>query len=84
MATDNTVRLKRLFMRGNYGPEFIRAAKDDLPMIFGRLSLLEEFYSHNAPGFSDRSRNLSEQLERPLPLPKRGVFGRLKSLLVGT
>ncbi len=68
--TDPTARLKRLYSKGNFGDEFIEASKDDLPLLFGRMELLEEFYGLNAPGLSDRSRNVHEQLSDPIPRQK--------------
>lgn len=66
MAKDISVRLKRLFAKGEFGPEFVQVAKEDFPELFGRLSLLEEFYYLNAPGNDERSRNLNGQLREPL------------------
>ena len=75
-------RLKSLYSRGNFGAEFIETAKDELPYLWGRMSLLEEFYSCNAPGNSDRSRMVSDQLGRP-QLVRRGILQRLREILVG-
>ncbi len=36
--------LKSSFFEGKFGEEFIELAKKELPHIWGRLSLLEEFY----------------------------------------
>lgn len=63
---DRTRRLKALLGKGAFGSEFAEAAREDLPLIFGRLALLEEFYYLNAPGNDERSRNLNTQLGAPL------------------
>ena len=63
---DITIRLKRLYGKGEFGPEFLKAVDEDFPQLFGRISLLEEFYYLNAPGNDDRSRNLHTQLGEPL------------------
>lgn len=78
---DRTVRLKRLMGKGEFGPGFAQAAREDLPQLWGRLSLLEEFYYLNRPGISERSRNLSDQLGQPLAPQRRGLIGRLRQLL---
>jgi hypothetical protein len=57
--------LKSLFWKGRFGSEFIEAARGELPFLWGRLNLLEEFYDLNAPGFSERSRRLHDQLGSP-------------------
>lgn len=74
-------RLKSLYSKGDFGPTFLEAAKEELPFVWGRMSLLEEFYGHNAPGLGERSRIVSDQLGRPMPL-KRGLLHRLKALLI--
>lgn len=63
---DVSARLKRLYGKGDFGPAFVEAAKNDLPQLWGRLSMLEEFYYLNAPGNDERSRNLNVQLNVPL------------------
>ena len=57
--------LKSLYWKGEFGSEFIEAARGELPFLWGRMNLLEEFYNLNAPGFSDRSRRLHDQLGSP-------------------
>lgn len=79
---DPSARLKKLYQKGAFDASFIEACKEDLPFLFGRMSLLEEFYSHNAPGFSERSRNLAQQLAQPLHI-RRGLRSKLKALLGG-
>ena len=69
--------LKSLFSRGNFGQEFIEAAKRELPVQWGRMSLLEEFYSANCPGLGERSRIVSDQLGKPLSL-KLGLLARFR------
>ena len=59
-------KLKSLYTKGDFGPGFVEAAKEELPYTWGRMSLLEEFYSANAPGMGERSRIVSDQLGRPL------------------
>ena len=71
--------LKSLYSKGDFGPLFVECAKEELPYTWGRMSLLEEFYSANAPGMGERSRIVSEQLGKPLPV-SRGILGRLRSL----
>lgn len=58
-------RLKSLYSKGDFGSEFITAAKGELPFLWGRLNLLEDFHALNAPGFSERSRRLHDQLGQP-------------------
>lgn len=77
----NKSKLDDLFWKDNFGPEFIQAAKDELPYIWGRLSLLEEFYDLNAPGFSDRSRCVSDQLGKPHRVNKDGLLRKLRVAL---
>ena len=57
--------LKSLFWKSEFGAEFLEAARGELPFLWGRLNLLEDFYALNAPGFSERSRRLHDQLGRP-------------------
>ena len=57
--------LKSLYWKGKFGSEFIEAARGELPFLWGRMNLLEEFYDLNAPGFSERSRRLHDQLGSP-------------------
>ena len=71
--------LKSLYSRGNFGPEFIEAAKAELPFTWGRMSLLEEFYSANAPGMGERSRIVSDQLGKPTPM-KRGLLAKVRMM----
>lgn len=59
---DSADRLKKAYADGSFGEEFIKVAKEDLPFIFGRLALLEEFHSLNAPGYGERSGIVSRQL----------------------
>lgn len=72
-------RLKSLFSQGRYGTEFIEAAKAELPYLWGRLNLLEEFYRENSPGFSERSRRLHDQLGAPKAW-RPGLFTRIRRL----
>ena len=80
-------RLKNLWVKDDFGPRFIEAAREELPVLFGRLALLEEFYSHMAPGNSDRTRNLHEQLQtylgRATP-DRRSALRKLWAALTGT
>lgn len=75
--TQPKANLKSLYTRGKFGPEFIEAAQRELPSLWGRLSLLEEFYSANCPGLGDRSRVVSDQLGKPIPL-KLSLLARFK------
>jgi hypothetical protein len=68
--------LKSAFSRGEFGGEFIVLAKKELPHIWGRQNLLEEFYRENAPGIGERSRQIHEQLGAP----KRFHGGSLRKL----
>ena len=70
-------KLKSLYSKDNFGPEFIEAAQRELPSLWGRMSLLEEFYDANCPGLGDRSRVVSDQLGKPIPL-KLGLLARFK------
>lgn len=64
---DITVRMKRLYGKGEFGPEFIEAAKEDLPRVWGRMSLLEEYYNLAVYGGPpERMANLRGQLDAPL------------------
>ena len=72
--------LKSAFTKGSFDAEFIELCKKELPGLWGRLSLLEEFYDANAPGMGDRSRIVSDQLGRPTPM-KRGLLTRLRMSL---
>ena len=78
--TKTADRIIRLFSKGDFGEKFIKCAQEDLPFILGRLSLLEEFYSLNAPGVDERSRLLARQLG-VAPMPRKGWFTRLKQAL---
>lgn len=78
-ATQPKPKMKRLFFKGDFGPEFIAAAQAEMPYVWGRLSLLEEFYGHNAPGMGERSRVLSEQLGKPQRV-RRSLLDRLRSI----
>ena len=81
-STQPKPRLKSLYSKGNFGSEFVEAAKGELPYLWGRLNLLEEFYSENAPGFSERSRRLHDQLGSPQAY-RRGVLRRLWARILG-
>lgn len=72
------VTLKSLFSRGEFGEEFVEAAKRELPYQWGRMSLLEEFYSANAPGVGERSRIVSDQLGKSI-LIRRGFLARFRA-----
>lgn len=74
--TERKRGLKSLYSRGKFGPGFIEAAQEELPALWGRLSLLEEFYRLNAPGQSERSRVVAEQLGRPAP--RKGLWERVR------
>ena len=64
---DVTGRMKQQIGKGAFGPEFIAAAREDMPRIIGRLSLLEEFYSLTTTGGDpNRLSNLHDQLGAPL------------------
>ena len=82
-AKDVTRRLKRLLSNGSSAEELVEAARQDLPFILGRLMLLEQFYSLNAPGFSDYSRIVSDQLGRPLTMTRVGILGTVERLFSG-
>lgn len=69
-------KLQSLYTKGKFDAEFVQAAKDELPYTWGRQSLLEEFYALNAPGLSERSRRVSEQLGQTW-YRKPGLLGRL-------
>lgn len=59
-------KLKSLFTKGDFGPAFIEAAKEELPFLWGRMSLLEEFYSGMLlGGLGERGPSLLAQLGRP-------------------
>jgi len=78
-----TDRLIREYSKGLFDDNFVEVAKEDLPLIFGRMSLLEEYYRLNRGGGDpERQGLLVEQLARhpvqPGRLPKRGFLGRLK------
>lgn len=61
-------RLKGAFSRGQFDEEFIELCKGNLPYLWGRLSLLEEFYSITMRGGDrDRIPQLHEQLGKPKP-----------------
>ena len=77
MVGQSKPSLKSLYSKGNFGPEFIEAAQQELPALWGRMSLLEEFYSANCPGLGERSRIVSDQLGKPIP-PKLGLLARFK------
>ena len=64
-ARQPKAKLKRLYSKGDFGEEFIEAAKGELPFLWGRLNLLEEFYAECAPGLTDRARRLHDQLGAP-------------------
>ena len=78
--TDSTRRLKRLYSKDIFGSDFTTAAKEDLPFTWGRMALLEEFYQLNAPGLSERSRQVSDQLGRPLRW-KGGLVTKIRRFL---
>ena len=78
---DVTDRLKRLYSKGDFANGFVQAAKDDLPMMWGRMNLLEEFYDLNAPGFSDRSKRVSDQLGKPVKRWRPGGFHPIRTLI---
>ena len=75
-------RLKSLFFKGKFNEEFMEAAKGELPYLWGRLNLLEDFYTVNAPGFSERSRRLHDQLGSP-QVYRRGVLRGLWAWIFG-
>ena len=74
--------LKSAFTKGSFDAEFIELCKKELPGLWGRLSLLEEFYTHNAPGVTERSQNLSAQLGRPRQF-NGGAFRKLWQAITG-
>ena len=65
-----------------FGLEFIEAAKVELPFLWGRLNLLEDFFAVNEPGFSDRSRRLRDQLGSPRAY-RPGILWRLRGWIAG-
>ena len=73
-------RLKRLYSNGRFDDEFVEAAKQDLPFVFGRMSLLEEFYAHRGPGEDERTQVLFRQLGTSEAKPRPAGF--LKRLAV--
>jgi len=76
--------LKSLFSRGEFGEPFIEAAKRELPELWGRESLLEEFYDHITDGGGHRERVSS--IRAQLGTPRRfhgGAFRKLWSALTG-
>ena len=59
-------RLKSLFTQGEFGPKFVEAAKAELPYLWGRMSLLEEYYALvRSGGDKDRIPRIHDQLGRP-------------------
>lgn len=63
MAVPYRERLKSLFSKGQFGDEFIEAAKKELPDLWGREALLEEFYALSVRGGdSNRIPQLIDQL----------------------
>ena len=57
--------MKSLFSKGQFDDQFTAAAKRELPALWGRLDLLEEFYSLEAPGTGERARMLHDMIGRP-------------------
>ena len=59
-------RLKSLFSQGCFDERFIQAAKEELPYLWGRMSLLEEYYALvRSGGDKDRIPSIHDQLGRP-------------------
>ena len=58
--------LKREFTKGEFGEGFIDAAKRELPFIFGRMAVLEEYFTLSRNGGDpDRMPMLIDQLGTP-------------------
>ena len=73
--------LKSLYFKGVFGEAFIEAARVELPFLWGRVNLLEEFYSECAPGFTDRARRLHDQIGTPVRY-RRGILHWLHGMLL--
>jgi hypothetical protein len=59
-------KLKSLFSQSKFDEEFIEVAKVELPFIWGRLSLLEEFYAIQMRGGDpERIQGIHSQLGTP-------------------
>ena len=58
--------LKREFTKREFGEDFIDAAKRELPFIFGRMAVLEEYFTLSRNGGDpDRMPMLIDQLGTP-------------------
>lgn len=61
-------RLKREYTKGLYDEQFVEVCREDLPVMLGRLELLEEFFAKSQwGGDPERIAKLAEHLRNHLP-----------------
>lgn len=71
-------RLKSLLSQGKFDDEFVEVAQKELPGVYGRLALLEEFYAIQMRG-GDVER--IPQIHSQLGIPKRFHGSPLRKLM---